>query len=463
MKNFMNLRRYHHHAAFTLVELIVSTALIALLMVLLLGTVDQTQKVWNRTTAKVAQFQASRAAFEAMNRRLGQATLNTYWRAFDAVSGNAKADFLFRRQSELQFITGHVSDATTDSGKIPGIFTANPSIVGLTKPTERAYPTHGVFFFAPLGITEEPGLTGSGFESIRRFRGLDSMLTACGYFIEYGDDPNRPKILPLATGGNTGVPPRNRFRLMELSVPAEEVTVYKRLDSVGGKTNDPTLTTPTSSVPWKYSSTPQILDRSSNHYNGRVITGPDPLKPTLKSNSGWVRPLWMEDGTNATLGALLRTTLDTATKVNRFAYGRVMADNVIALIVLPKLAEKDRSSGTEVGSLAPEYQYDSWRVLKQDSGAAGVANAARDNLLPPIVQVVMVAIDENSALRLPTNEVPDWTIGKKQLFTKIKYEADLLADLAELEARLQASKVNYRIFSTDVVIRASKWSKDPAR
>ena len=454
MNPFPNLRQHHQQTAFTLVELIVSTALIAVLMLLLLGTVNQTQNLWNRTTAKVAQFQASRAAFEAMNRRLGQATLNTYWRAFDATSGNARADFLFRRQSELQFITGHLSDATTDSGKVPGIFTANPSIAGLTPPPDRAYPTHGVFFFAPIGITEEPGLRGSGFESIRRFRGLDSMLTACGYFIEYGDDPNRPKILPLATAGNAGVPPRKRFRLMELSVPAEEVTVYKRLDSVGGSPNDPTLSTPTSTVPWKYSSTPQILNRSSNHYIGRVSTN---ANGTLGgSNSSWVRPLWMEE-------ALRRTTLTGTNPVNRFAYGRVMAENVIALIVLPKVAEKDRSRATLVGSLAPEFQYDSWRILKQDAGASGAANSARDNLLPPIVQVVMVAIDENSALRLAADEIPDWTIRGGQLFTSVRDEAELLEDLAELETRLLASKVNYRVFSTDVVIRASKWSKDPAR
>ena len=453
MKTLQDIRR---QSAFTLVELLVSTALIAVLMLLLLSTVDQTQNLWKRTTAKVAQFQASRAAFEAMNRRLSQATLNTYWRAFDATSGNAKADFLFRRQSELQFISGHLSDASTDSGMVPGIFTSKPSIPGLKTPTDRAYPTHGVFFFAPIGITEEPGLAGSGFEKTRRFRGLDSMLTACGYFVEYGDDPNRPKILPRATAAASGVPARNRFRLMELSVPAEEVTVYKRVDSVGGNASDPTLSTPTSTVPWKYSSTPQILDRTSNHYVGRVVTGPDPLKPTLKSNASWVRPFWMEVG-------FRRTTLDTTNTVNRFAYGRVMADNVIALIVLPKLAEKDRSSPTEVGSLAPEYQYDSWRILKQDAGTVGVANSARDNLLPPIVQVVMVAIDENSALRLPADDIPDWTIGSKQLFTKVKDEADLIADLAELETRLQASNVNYRVFSTDVVIRASKWSKDPVR
>lgn len=446
-----------HRRGFTLVELMVSTALIALLMLLLLGTVDQTQNIWKRTTAKVTQFQASRAAFEAMNRRLSQATLNTYYRPTDIASGNSSADYLFRRQSELQFISGHLADATTKSGRIPGIFTANPSITGLTRPMERAYPTHGVFFYAPLGITEESGL--KEFEKTRRFRGLDAMLTACGYFIEYGDDPWRPKVLPLATETDPGVPPRIRFRLMELSVPAEELMIFKRSDTVSGNANDPTL----AAVPWKYSSTPQVLNRSLGHYIGRTTT----LGETIGSNPTWVRPFWMENGNN--LGALLRNNGQTATAgpaantTNRFAYGRVMADNVIALVVLPKVSEKDRSKPDEIGSLAPEYQYDSWRILQQDAPPVGAANAARDNKLPPIVQIVMVAIDEASALKLPRNTVPDWTIRDKQLFTKVENQRDLLDDIAELETRLQKDKISYRVFSTDVVLRSSKWSKDPAK
>ena len=458
MNNPLNSNRHFRPGGFTLVELMVSTGLIALLMLLLLGTVDQTQNVWKRTTAKVAQFQASRAAFEAINRRLSQATLNTYYRATDTTSGNSKADYLFRRQSELHFISGHVADATTISGRIPGIFTSNPSLTGLTRPTERAYPTHGVFFFAPLGITEEPGL--KEFSATRRFRGLDAMLTACGYFIEYGDDPWRPKVLPLATETEPGVPPRIRFRLMEMSVPAEELMIFKRSDTVGGNVNDPTLSTPTVTVPWKYSVTPQVLNRVLGHYIGRTTTTGSGASEKISSNTSWVRPFWMENGNN--LGAFQRTTLGV-NSTNRFAYGRVMADNVIALIVLPKLSEKDRDQPTKIGSLAPEYQYDSWRIQKQDAGAAGAANAVRDNKLPPIVQIVMVAIDETSALRFTRNVIPDWTIRDRQLFTKIDDQADLLKDLGELETRLQADKINYRVFSTDVVIRSSKWSKDPAR
>ena len=74
----------------------------------------------------------------------------------------------------------------------------------------------------------------------------------------------------------------------------------------------------------------------------------------------------------------------------------------------------------------------------------------------------MIAIDEPSALRMkytPDNP-PKWTDG---LFTKVSTEADLLNDLQTLETSLtnDPSKINYRIFSTDVLIRGSKWSKDP--
>ncbi len=424
--------REPRRAGFTLVELLVSTALIALLMGLLLSTVDQTGRVWQRTTAKSAQFQASRAAFDAMTRRLSQATLNTFYRAYDANTRNATADFLFRRQSELQFLTGNLSTA----GATPGILTATPAIANLATPTDRSYPAQGMFFFAPLGKTDESIPTGAT-KGMLRFRSADSLLTACGYFVEYGDDPDRPSFLR-----NANYPARNRFRLVELTVPTEKLTVFQRpLDTGSGM--DSQLVP----VPWKYSLEPEILDVNKSHYIGRV-------NASLSTNAGWVRPYW-------TTEAFARETITGGTGY-RFKYGRVLAENVIALIVLPKLAEKDRTEPKRLDGLAPSYQYDSWRILQADVNAAvGAASAARDNLLPPIVQVVMVAIDEPSAQRQVAGQVPDWTIRGRQLFTAVNTESDLLADIAELETRLRADRVAYRIFSTDVVLRGSKWSRDP--
>src|SRR3954471_20643795 len=91
-------------SAFTLVEGMVSLALICLIMAMLLNTVNSTQQLWQKTTAKATQFQAAREGFEAMTRRLSQATLNTYYRAYDRDTANTIAELQFRRQSELQFM-----------------------------------------------------------------------------------------------------------------------------------------------------------------------------------------------------------------------------------------------------------------------------------------------------------------------------------------------------------------------
>ena len=176
------------------------------------------------------------------------------------------------------------------------------------------------------------------------------------------------------------------------------------------------------------------------------------------SNGGWVRPLWMKE-------AFLRTTAIPY----RFSYAHVRAENIIALIILPKLPEKDRGADPTKLELAPAYEFDSWRVLTggtaNDTSAGGsrsVDNTARDNLLPPIVQVTMVAVDEKAMARFgPTaNKIPEWT---DNLFSKAKTVSDYATDIQTLEQRLidDPYKPNYRIFTADIVLRGSKWSRDP--
>jgi uncharacterized protein (TIGR02599 family) len=135
-----------------------------------------------------------------------------------------------------------------------------------------------------------------------------------------------------------------------------------------------------------------------------------------------------------------------------------MAENVIGMIVLPKVPPEDRDTPSSL-ELAPSYQYDSWRILRGDAGEADPKTGARDNLLPPIVQIVMIALDADSAGRLPNElaEPPKWTEG---LFEKVEDERDLQEDLEKLEEVLKAdpARLNYRVFTTDVVLRGSKWS-----
>ncbi|MHA3773816.1 Verru_Chthon cassette protein C [Verrucomicrobiota bacterium sgz303538] len=408
--------------AFTTVELLASMALLAGVMVLLVSTVDQTQRVWRRTSEKATQFQGARAAFESMTRRLSQATLNTYWRAFDSKPDQELRSFRFRRVSDLHFLSAPAAK----------VFGTSPKISDISEPVEAAYPTHAVFFNAPLGYTEELNDSGSSNSTNSlRFGGLDNLLNGCGYFVEYGPDTDRPAFLKNVPG----ISERYRFRLMEMTVPTERLSVFQR---------------PVDSAGWI---DPRVFDENKNYpYEGI-------LKVDGSLNTSWVRPLWLKD-------ALSRRPLDGDIQGTRFRFARPRAENVIAMVILPKLAEKDRKKVDEP-ELAPDYAFDSWRIIvrgvgtvRDGNGTVKIDNVARYNLLPPIVQVTMVAVDEASMARLNLDKdnVPEWTDG---LFKNAKKEELYRQDVHRLEERLQADKLNYRVFTTDVVIRGSKWSRNP--
>jgi len=75
--------------------------ILSMLMVLLMMTTMQTQSVWTRTRSRVEEFREARTAFEAVTRRVSQATLNSVW-DYD----NAQAPTKYNRQSDLHFVCG---------------------------------------------------------------------------------------------------------------------------------------------------------------------------------------------------------------------------------------------------------------------------------------------------------------------------------------------------------------------
>jgi len=121
---------------------------------------------------------------------------------------------------------------------------------------------------------------------------------------------------------------------------------------------------------------------------------------------------------------------------------RVMADNVVALILQPQSTPGDTT-------LAPNYAYDSYPTTY---------DSVRSHLLPPSIQVTMVAIDRDSATRLyQWNKTTEPSLYSSSLFLDAtKYSADL----AQLEATLQGGyggpKLNYRVFTATVNTRDNK-------
>jgi uncharacterized protein (TIGR02599 family) len=119
-----------------------------------------------------------------------------------------------------------------------------------------------------------------------------------------------------------------------------------------------------------------------------------------------------------------------------------LAENTIALILLPR----ESLIGDSGAPLTGKYAYDT----KDPSGRPNAwEQAPQENQRPPVMDVLLVAIDEPSAIRLGDDplELPGFSD-----------PAALDADLAELEAGLQELRLVYRIFRTAVHLKNSKWT-----
>jgi len=355
----MDLKDGCRAKGFTLVEMMVATAILVLILALVASMTDQVGKVWKRSNAQIGSFEAARAAYATMTMRLRQATLNTYLDYYD-VSGNQRtsantATFVpasYARASDLHFV---VDQAGTI---VPG--------------TATTHPTQAVFFQAPLGFTLVTASYGN----------LPKVLNACGYYIEFNSDKAYyPSFL-----NSTTVKERYRYRLMEFLQPTEALSIY--------------------SIPNSSAGTPPAYDNWFYNF----------LPPTVPQASA---PL------------------------------RMLSENIIALIILPELSPHDQSGST----LAPNYTYDS---------RAGTIATLTHNQLPPLLRVVMVAIDEPSAVHMtpngtttPPSLLTGLLSGGAHLFQTC---SNLDADINTLTQALSTQKIAYRVFDTDIAIRGAKWS-----
>lgn len=310
---------------FSLLELLVSITILAIIVMALSSILSSSTTAWRRGSSKIQTFQDARAAYEAVTRKLSQATLNVYWDYETDSSGNPVR---YRRQSELAFVSGAEA---------------------VLLPAESDPRTHAVFFQAPLG-----------FSAIPETNGLESLLNACGYFLDFGPDTDdRPPF--LADGAL--VPTRHRFRLKELWEPTENLRVYQ---------NTPA--------------------------------------------TNWI---------SATPSA-------------------VLAENIIALVILPKLPQREDPTGA---ALAPDYLYNSTDPSSPET----------HNQLPPLVQVVMIAIDESSATRAASGtNAPTYGVDWNQVFQNAE---NLNADLQTVESRLVSEQINYQVFNSTIALEGAKWSR----
>ncbi len=169
--------------AFTLLEVLVSAALLAVVAVLTTSVVNGISSAWTMQRGRVSSFEGARAGFELLTHRISQAVLNTYWDYDDPALPSR-----YQRKSDLHFTVGRASLLL-------------PDVAGATG--------DAVFFIAPLGFTDSP-----------TYKPLIRMLTGCGFYLSFGADDARPGFL------GARIRDRWRFRLHQMIEPGEKLGVY---------------------------------------------------------------------------------------------------------------------------------------------------------------------------------------------------------------------------------------------
>ena len=176
-------RRLPPSDGFTILEVMVATAVLAMLLVIILQVVSHTSTTLRQVTGKVDSFQSARAAFDILNQTLSQTTLNTYWDYYDS-AGKSASDPAYNgtpnkygRKSDLYFLICNSSS-----------------------------PACGIYFQAPLGRAASPANEVAG------------VLNACGFWVSFGSDAAfKPAHISTA---------KDRFRLMQAVQPTEKFDIY---------------------------------------------------------------------------------------------------------------------------------------------------------------------------------------------------------------------------------------------
>jgi len=181
---------------FTMVEMLVSITVLAMVVILTFQVVSHTSALWLSSSAKLTSFEIATAGFDMMTRKISQATLNTYW-DYEPKPGPANwfppPPTAYVRASELHFCVASGS-----------------ALLSSTNAT-----SHAIFFQAPLGYTTTYGKTPN-------FAPLVGMINTVGYYIAYTPQKSLPSFLNAT--------PTWRYRLYEMLEPSEQFRGYSEID-----------------------------------------------------------------------------------------------------------------------------------------------------------------------------------------------------------------------------------------
>ena len=172
---------------------------------------------------------------------------------------------------------------------------------------------------------------------------------------------------------------------------------------------------------------------TNNPHRYRLMQFLQPTEQLMVMNTNYYTNVWFT------------TNVDANPPTNIFP----IADNVVAFAIVPQLSDRENPTGT---ALSTDFGYNT--RMAWSSGA----QPTNHHQLPPVVQVIMVVLDESSARRIEngsTEPTAELGFDPASVFTS---PANLETDLDTISSNLSAKRLNYRIFRSEIPIRAAKWT-----
>lgn len=229
-------------------------------------------------------------------------------------------------------------------------------------------------------------------ETYSRDAGLRStrgLLNASSAFVKYGSSA---EFQPTVVGN-----PRFRYRLMFGMQPTEQLSIFNKPQRTAGQ--------------------------AESSYRSAI-------------QSYWDANTWITD----------------ISQTSTTGFVAPLAENVIALIALPRLSIAEDSTATD---LTPDGKYG----YNSQANAMSVPQSVTANQLPPVIQITMIAISEASAARLDTGTGTPPADIESALSGKFSDVTNFQQDLDDVTKALAAKNIEFRIFTSSVPLRESKWSR----
>jgi uncharacterized protein (TIGR02599 family) len=212
--------------AFTLIEVMVSVAILAMIMVIVSTVIGQAQRSWRAASSRVTQFREARQAFETMSRSLRQAVLPTIVDFRYGTNLNENPATL-TEQPNVPAMSAELGFRFGDAASL---------LVGGGGSTYT--PGHAVMFQMPAGLYSRTQLALPENVGLSK---LTRVLSPRGYFIRFGG--NR-EYLPVGLASR--LTEKSRYRLFEYRpTSAENTQVWDLTDTI---VPDAWTTIPTTAV-----------------------------------------------------------------------------------------------------------------------------------------------------------------------------------------------------------------------